>query len=202
MGDGNGQPDQRRSALADWLAANRAAFQVVIWVVVGAGVALGTFMWATGRLDIQNVGYLGALAVNLVGSASIFIPVPGLAVVCGGAVEEAGLNPVLLGLAGGIGSAIGELTGYLAGYGGSTLVQGSKHYARFSRWVERYGALPLFVLAALPNPLFDAAAIAAGSMGYSLRRFMLVVLAGKAVKYVAVAYACRAGIDWLTTGLG
>ena len=45
----------------------------------------------------------------------------------------------------------------------------------------------------LPSPL--------GRLGYSLRRFMLVVLAGKAVKYVAVAYACRAGIDWLT-GLG
>ena len=202
MADDNGQPGQRRSALADWLAVHRTAFQAAIWLVVGASVALGTFMWATGRLDIQNVGYLGALAVNLVGSASIFIPVPGLAVVCGGAVEEAGLNPALLGLAGGAGSAIGEVTGYLAGYSGTTLMQRSRHYARFSGWVERYGALPLFVLAALPNPLFDVAAIAAGSLGYSLRRFMLVVLAGKAVKYVAVAYACRAGIDWLTTGLG
>ena len=83
MTDDNAQTGQRRSSLADWLAVHRTAFQAGIWLVVGASVALGTFMWATGRLDIQNVGYLGALAVNLVGSASIFIPVPGLAVVCG-----------------------------------------------------------------------------------------------------------------------
>ena len=201
MPEDNTQSDRRRSALADWLAEHRTAFQVAVWVVVIASVALGTVMWATGRLDVQGVGYAGAFAVNLVGSASILIPLPGIAVVCGGTVEEAGLNPVLLGLAGGAGSAIGEITGYLAGYSGSTLAQRSKHYARLHGWVERNGSIPLFVLAALPLPLFDVAAIAAGSLGYSLRRFMLLVLAGKAVKYVAVAYACRAGIDWLT-GLG
>ena len=200
MPDDDAQSDRRRS-LAGWLAGRPVAVQAVLWLIVVAAVALGTVMWATGRLDIQNVGYLGAFAVNLVGSASILIPVPGLAVVCGGAVEEAGLNPVALGLAGGAGSGIGELTGYLAGYGGGALVQRSRSYARFSRWVQRYGAVSLFVLAALPNPLFDIAAIAAGSLGFSLRRFLVVVLAGKAVKYVAVAYACRSGVNWLT-GLG
>lgn len=201
MPDDNAPTDRRSSALADWLAVHGAAVQVAIWVVVIASVALGAVMWATGRLDVQGVGYAGAFAVNLVGSATILIPLPGIAAVCGGAVEEAGLNPALLGLAGGTGSAIGEITGYLAGYSGSALVQRSKNYARLHGWVERHGSIPLFVLAALPLPLFDVAAIAAGSLGYSLRRFLVVVLAGKAVKYVAVAYACRAGIDWLT-GLG
>ena len=201
MLDDKAQSDRRRSGLADWLAAHNTAVQVVIWVVVIASVALGTVMWATGRLDVQDVGYVGAFAVNLVGSATILIPLPGIAVVCGGTVEEAGLNPALLGLAGGVGSAIGEITGYLAGYSGSTLAQRSKHYARLHGWMERNGTIPLFLLAALPLPLFDVAAIAAGSLGYSLRRFMVVVLAGKLVKYVAVAYACQAGIDWLT-GLG
>ncbi len=201
MQDNNAKPDRERSALAYWLAGHGMAVQVAIWAVVIASVGLGAVMWATGRLDVQGVGYAGAFAVNLVGSASILIPLPGIAVVCGGTAEAAGLNPVLLGLAGGTGSAVGEITGYLAGYSGSGLVQRSKHYARLHGWVERYGAAPLFVLAALPLPLFDVAAIAAGSLGYSLRRFMLVVLAGKVIKYVAVAYACRAGIDWLT-GLG
>ena len=198
MPDDNTQSDRGRSAVAGWLAEHGTTVQVAIWVVVLASVGLGAVMWATGRLDVQGVGYAGAFAVNLIGSATILIPLPGIAVVCGGTVEEAGLNPALLGLAGGAGSGIGEITGYLAGYGGSALVQRSKHYARLHGWVERHGAAPLFVLAALPLPLFDVAAIAAGSLGYSLRRFLAVVLAGKAVKYVAVAYACRAGIDWLT----
>ncbi len=154
-------------------------------------------MWATGRLELQNVGYAGVLAVNLIGSASVIVPVPGLAVVCGAGAGDVGLNPVLLGLAGGFGSTIGELTGYLAGYGGNTLVQRSKHYDRFRQLVITKGGLALFVLSVIPNPLFDIAGIAAGSLGYPLKRFLLYVLAGKVIKFVVVAYACRQGIDWI-----
>ncbi len=188
---------RKRNALADWLTAHSTATTIAIWTVVGACVAVGALMWATGRLEVQNVGYAGALAINLIASASIIIPVPGLIVVCGGAVEEAGLNPVLLGMAGGFGSTIGELSGYLAGYGGSALVQRSKYYERISQWVVRYGGLPIFILSAIPNPVFDVAGIAAGSLGYPLRLFFIYVLAGKLVKFIVVAYACRLSIDWI-----
>ena len=154
-------------------------------------------MWATGRLELQNVGYAGVLAVNVIGSASVIVPVPGLAVVCGASAGDVGLNPVLLGLAGGFGSTVGEMSGYLAGYGGNTLIQRSKHYERFRQLVIRNGGMALFVLSVIPNPLFDIAGIAAGSLGYPLKRFLLYVLAGKAIKFVVVAYACRQGIDWV-----
>ena len=154
-------------------------------------------MWATGRLELQNVGYAGVLAVNVIGSASVIVPVPGLAVVCGASAGDVGLNPVLLGLAGGFGSTVGEMSGYLAGYGGNTLIQRSKHYERFRQLVIRNGGMALFVLSVIPNPLFDIAGIAAGSLGYPLKRFLLYVLAGKAIKFVVVAYACRQGIDWI-----
>ena len=105
--------------------------------------------------------------------------------------------PVLLGLAGAIGATIGELSGYLAGYTGKVFVRRSKRYARISHWVDRNGFLPLFVLAAIPNPFFDLVGIAAGSLGYSIRRFLLFVLAGETVKFVAIVYACRIGVDWI-----
>ena len=154
-------------------------------------------MWATGRLELQNVGFAGVLAVNVIGSASVIVPVPGLAVVCGASAGDVGLNPVLLGLAGGFGSTVGEMSGYLAGYGGNTLIQRSKHYERFRQLVIRNGGMALFVLSVIPNPLFDIAGIAAGSLGYPLKRFLLYVLAGKVIKFVVVAYACRQGIDWV-----
>ena len=72
---------REESAFANWVAAHEVALRWGIWVVVGASIAIGTFMWMTGRLDVQSVGYAGAFAVNLAGSASIFIPVPGLAVI-------------------------------------------------------------------------------------------------------------------------
>lgn len=201
-GDGQPQPGQTDShgpenAFAEWAAAHPKTFTIGIWTVVGASIAFGTFMWATGRLELQNVGYAGVLAVNLIGSASVIVPVPGLAVVCGAAPGDVGLNPMLLGLAGGFGSTVGELSGYLAGYGGNQFVQRSRHYERFRQLVIRKGGLTLFVLSVVPNPLFDIAGIAAGSLRYPLRRFLLYVLAGKVIKFIVVAYACRQGIDWI-----
>ena len=165
--------------------------------MVGASIAFGTFMWATGRLELQNVGYAGVLAVNVIGSASVIVPVPGLAVVCGASPGDVGLNPILLGLAGGFGSTVGELSGYLAGYGGNQFVQRSRYYERFRQMVIKNGGLALFVLSVIPNPVFDIAGIAAGSLRYPLRKFLCYVLAGKVIKFVVVAYACRQGIDWI-----
>ena len=156
---------RKESALANWIAAHEVALRGGIWVVVGASIAIGTFMWTTGRLDVQTVGYAGAFAVNLAGSASMFIPVPGLAVICGASAGGADLNLVLLGLAGAIGATIEELSGYLAGYTSKVFVRRSKRYARISHWVDRNGFLPLFVLAAIPNPFFDLVGIAAGPLG-------------------------------------
>ena len=188
---------RRESAFANWMAAHQVALRWGIRVVAGASIAMGTFMWTTGRLDVQTVGYAGAFAVNLASSASIFIPVPGLAVICGVSAGGADLNPALLGMAGAMGATIGELSGYLAGYSGKVFVQRSKRYARISHWVDRNGFLPLFVLAAIPNPFFDLVGIAAGSLGYSIKRFLLFVLAGETVKFVAIVYACRIGVDWI-----
>ena len=195
----SGQTDAHgpSNAFAEWAAAHPKAFTIGIWTVVGASIAFGTFMWATGRLELQNVGYAGVLAVNLIGSASVIVPVPGLAVVCGAAPGDVGLNPMLLGLAGGFGSTVGELSGYLAGYGGNQFVQRSRHYERFRQMVISNGGLALFVLSVIPNPLFDIAGIAAGSLRYPLRKFLCYVLAGKVIKFVVVAYACRQGIDWI-----
>ena len=201
---GDGQPQLGHTethgpsnAFAEWAAAHPKAFTIGIWTVVGASIAFGTFMWATGRLELQNVGYAGVLAVNLIGSASVIVPVPGLAVACGAAPGDVGLNPVLLGLAGGFGSTVGELSGYFAGYGGNQFVQRSRHYERFRQMVISNGGLALFVLSVVPNPLFDIAGIAAGSLRYPLRKFLCYVLAGKVIKFVVVAYACRQGIDWI-----
>ena len=43
---------RKESAFANWMAAHEVALRWGIWVVVGASIAIGTFMWTTGRLDI------------------------------------------------------------------------------------------------------------------------------------------------------
>lgn len=189
---------QRNNRVAIWLGHHPRVMQVAVWSVVVGSIVTGTVFFATGQLEPEGVGYTGAFLINLIGSASIVLPVPGLAAVCAAAAPNVGLNIIALGLVGGTGSTIGELTGYLAGYGGQSFVQKARYYDRVQRIVMRRGALALFVLAALPTPFFDIAGIASGSLGYPMRRFLFWVFLGKIIKFILVAYACQQSIDWIT----
>lgn len=137
--------------------------------------------------SIGDWGYLGVFLVMLVSSATIILPAPGLLAVfaAGGAY-----SPLLVGIAGGLGSALGELMGYLFGYGSRVLIVKERNplHLRTKEWMERNGFLTLFVFAAIPNPLFDIAGIIAGSLGYPWPKFLLAVALGKIVKSVIFAY--------------
>jgi membrane protein YqaA with SNARE-associated domain len=189
--------DVPANKLAEFIAKHHRTYQTVLWTVVIASVLGGTIAWSADWLDVQNAGYWGAFLVNLVGSAAIVIPVPGLAAVCAGAAAGLGLNYAGLAVAGATGSALGEATGYLAGFGSQGVVQKSRYYARIHDWVVRRGGFALFILAVVPNPLFDFGGIAAGSFGYPISRFFLWVWLGKLIKFLIVAYACRQSISWL-----
>lgn len=145
---------------------------------------------------ISGLGYFGVFVVNMVASGTFFLPVPGLAA----AFAAGGIwNPIAVGLAGALGSTIGELSGYLAGASsqsaiGSRLRQ-SRWYNKLQGWIERSGTLTLFIFAAVPNPLFDVAGFIAGSLKYHVGRFLFACGAGKAIKYVVVALAGYWGAD-------
>jgi membrane protein YqaA with SNARE-associated domain len=190
--------ERARIPIADWLNQRPRLFQTVIWSIVAGSIVTGVVLFTAGHLEPEGVGYTGAFLINLIGSASVIVPVPGLAAVCAAAAPDVGLNIIALGLLGGTGAAIGEMTGYLAGYGGQSFVQKSRYYNRVQRLVMRRGALALFVLAVLPTPLFDVAGIAAGSLGYPVRRFLIWVFFGKIIKFIGIAYACQQSIDWFT----
>jgi membrane protein DedA with SNARE-associated domain len=130
-------------------------------------------------------GYLGVFILTLLSSATIVLPSPALGVA---ALAGKTLNPWLVGLVGGLAAGLGEITGYMAGLGGSSLVQRSRFYPRVERWVRRWGALTIFMLAFIPGPVFDLAGIAAGTMRMPFPRFLAACLAGKVLRFVAVAW--------------
>jgi membrane protein YqaA with SNARE-associated domain len=133
-------------------------------------------------------GYVGVFALTLLASATIVLPSPAL-----GAALLAGktLNPWLVGVLSGVAAGLGEITGYVAGYSGSTLAARSRFYPRVERWVQRWGLVTIFSLAALPSPLIDLAGIAAGTMRISFRRYLVACLAGKILRFTAVAWVGR-----------
>jgi membrane protein DedA with SNARE-associated domain len=133
-------------------------------------------------------GYLGVFLLTLLSSATVVLPSPALGVVL---MAGQTLNPWLVGLLGGVAAALGEITGYLAGLGGSELAQRSRFYPRVRAWVQRWGLITIFVLAFVPGPAFDLAGIAAGAMRMPFRRFLLVCMAGKVLRMILVAWAGR-----------
>ena len=187
------------SPILRWATTHPRQIQWAIWGFIALVMALAFGLFFTGRLDFGNAGYLGAFAANLIASAAIVLPAPGLLAVCAAAAEELGNNPFLLAVSGAVGSALGETTAWLAGFSEHKLVERFKWYPKIHDWMERGGGLTIFIASAIPNPLFDFAGIAAGALGYSYRKFILYTTLGRSVRYVGTVYLCRAGIDWVTS---
>ena len=137
---------------------------------------------------LKGYGYLGAFVVGFLGNATVILPAPSLAFTTAlGSV----LNPVLVGVTAGAGEALGEMTGYLAGISGKEIVANRIRYETVQGYMDRYGGWVFFILAAIPNPLFDVAGIAAGVMRFPVWKFLLSAWAGKTLKAILFAGAGR-----------
>jgi membrane protein DedA with SNARE-associated domain len=185
------------NGLADRVAARAAVEPVTLrwpWraLLMLGGTALLTIALLfvpSGLVErLGAYGYLGVFILTLLSSASIVLPSPALGVALAAGKT---LNPWLVGLLGGVAAGLGEITGYIAGLGGSSFAQRSRFYPRVERWVQRWGLLTIFVLAFIPGPVFDLAGIAAGTLRVPFRRFLLACLAGKVLRFIAVAWAGR-----------
>ncbi len=146
------------------------------------------------QIDWRDLGYPGIFFLSFLGSFSMVLPVPGLISLC---ASGGFLNPYVAGTFAGVGESIGELSGYAVGYGGKAVVEKHAFYQRVRTWMERRGALVIFLVSIIPNPVVDVVGIAAGATRFPLIRFLGIVLAGKILKGIAVAYACHAGFQLL-----
>jgi membrane protein YqaA with SNARE-associated domain len=165
---------------------------VVLIVVVSFWLALNP-EWV---LRFGSWGYVGAFFVSLVASATIVLPAPGLAVVI---AMSTALDPVLLGIVAGLGSAFGELTGYVAGASGRAFVppHQREQVERLHALTDRYGAIILIVLAAIPFPLFDFAGIVAGMLRMNVVLFWIAIAIGKSIKYILLIWIGAAPLEYL-----
>jgi len=142
--------------------------------------------------DLWAYGYLGVFLIAILGSVVILIPIPSLPVVF---LMGMILYPPLVGLMVGLGEPIGEIPTYMAGRGGrmSTDRMHRMKKRRFLgkpiKWMERRGSLVLFIFALLPNPAFDLAGAAAGTLRYPFWKFLLILFLGKTVKGLIIAFA-------------
>lgn len=139
-------------------------------------------------------GYPGIFLIALLTNATVLLPAPGVAVVyaMGGIFHPLGVT-----IAAGTGGALGELSGYLAGFSGQAVVERSDLFERVQPWVRKYGPWAILVLAAIPNPFFDTAGIIAGIMKMPVGQFLLACWGGQLIKMGLFAFAGHYSLSWL-----
>ena len=158
----------------------------VIWMFVGG---LSNSDWW------KNLGYPGVFFLSLLASGGMVFPIPSLAATCGAAGLD--LNLIVVGILAGVGETLGELVGYSIGFGGQSVVQRRRIYKRARAWMVRWGIGVLLLLSIIPNPIFDFVGIAAGALRYPLKRFLIIVWAGKTLKGIIIAYTCFWIVEWI-----
>jgi uncharacterized membrane protein YdjX (TVP38/TMEM64 family) len=169
---------------------------VQILTVITVVVALAAAYYFKDHIqELKPYGYAAVFLAGLISNATVILPVPGLAIT---AVMAGILNPWIVGLVGGAAQALGELTGYMAGYSGQTWVDENPTYDRLARWMQRRGLLTVAVLAAIPNPAFDLAGIAAGALRLPVWKFLAGCAIGGVVKNTVFALAGFYGIGALS----
>jgi membrane protein DedA with SNARE-associated domain len=132
----------------------------------------------------HHFGYLGILVISFAGNATILLPAPVLLTV---AALGSTLPPIFVGIVASLGAVLGESVAYFLGLGGNIIVSKSARYRRVSDYLNRRGYWAIFILAALPNPLFDIAGLLAGTLGISYRHFFYAAWAGLFIKYTLVS---------------
>ena len=142
-------------------------------------------------------GLVALFALSVASNATLILPVPGMALTI---VAATVAPPLLVGVVAGSGQVVGELSGYLAGRSGDTLVKTRLSSSRLSGWVGRHGTPTLFLLALIPNPAFDVAGILAGALKVPVLSFLLAAGAGKILRNVVIALLAAHGSELLAGG--
>lgn len=124
--------------------------------------------------------------LNLLGSATLAVPTPlFLTTVVAGSV----FNPYIVAIISSLASTLGELTGYWAGIGTGEIIMNGKYMDLVKSWFEKYGLITLFLMALIPNPIFDVAGLFAGATKIPVKKYLLYVGAGKIIRFSVLAFS-------------
>ena len=143
--------------------------------------------------QLDALAYPGVALAEFGNSAMILLPTPWPAYTIAMSVV---LNPLLVGLVGGLAAAAGEMVGYVLGCRGRSIVSGGRIYALMQSMSEKYGDRAIFLIAVMPVP-FDIAGIWAGTVRYPVLRFFVSVAAGKIIRITIASTVAHYGIKLL-----
>jgi membrane protein YqaA with SNARE-associated domain len=170
--------------------------KMALYLVILAGISFGfayllEYLMAYFDVSVEkyaSAAYLLVFGVTLASNASILVPVVFHVYIMMTAAEY--FNPVLIALVASVAGALGEITGYYAGYFGKRIAQleNIPGYERLVGWMERHGPWGIFFISLQPVFPIDVAGLLAGVSKLPLWKFFLPCLAGKFPKYLLACY--------------
>ena len=187
--------DRRR-----WLRQRLIPLLILLVVIAVVAGVFYLYQAHPGKInELQQFGYLGAFIISVTLNATLVLPAGNFVVMAafGATLPSA----TLVGLVGGLGAAVGEITGYVAGYSGQSMIQRRKVYQRLERWVKKWGTLTIFLLSIAPL-FFDLAGLAAGALRFPFWKFFIATWLGRTILYIGIAWAGAMGWEALLDFLG
>lgn len=143
--------------------------------------------------NFSSLGPLGLFLIVLASNATVILPVGAVfAVIL--APEIFGIIPVTASLIGASAAAIGEITGYMAGYGSQAAIKKRNFYLKIEHWMEHRGFITIIFFSVFALA-FDAAGLAAGAFRYPVWRFMIACWIGRFILYISMSYLTMWGFD-------
>ena len=177
----------------DWLGiVLKGKALPVLGITLVAVISVGIFLYRDRIAEIGVLGYPGVFLVSMIWNSTVLVPIPSFwTYFFLGAI----FHPALVGLAGGSGASVGELTSYLAGYSGRVILERRrlKIYTRVENWIKKWGFIVVFGFNLVPFFPFDIVGIAAGAIRFPLRKFFLACFLGRSLAYGFIAFAGSQG---------
>ncbi len=156
----------------------RAVFSIAAVVVTALISSLILWRWLQNPESIRQYGLVSIFLLSMVSHLTVvardmFIPVylPLASV----------YHPLAMGVAAGIGAAVGEVTTYFLGWGVAESI-GEDDDSRLSRWIRRYGLWAVLLVAVTPLP-DTPIVLLAGSNRLPFAKLFAVECLGKTALY-------------------
>ncbi|MGQ9461024.1 MAG: YqaA family protein [Candidatus Bathyarchaeaceae archaeon] len=140
----------------------------------------------------HQFGYFGIFFISLIGAASIVFPIPYTLIIY---LSGAFLDPFFVAVSGGLGSALGEFSGYVLGYYGRVVLSEDRQRRMdyMMKVFQRYGFAGIFLFALTPLP-DDLLFIPLGIMRYRFMKAFVPAFLGKMMMCFILAYGGRLSI--------
>lgn len=158
-----------------------------ILLLISVGVIAISFYFRAELASLGKWGLLGIFLINIIGSATLFIPAPAIATVVAGGVV---FNPLLVAVVAALGSAIGDMIGFVLGRSGEEILFKKKSfkYNLTKDLFKQFGGIAIIIFSFVPNPFFDGIGIIAGIFAFSPKKFFIYTLLGRFFRNLLLAY--------------